>query len=666
MKKILQNGIPTLFNLLFFFTPLIFFPKTSELFEFNKIIFIYLITALVTFFWLTRIIYVRKVIFRRTMLDVPLLIFLVSQFLSFLVSIDRHTSLLGYYGRFNGGLVSLLAYCLLYWAFVSNMNAKSTRKSLYFLFAGAFLVCLYGVLQHFGVDKNLWVQDVQNRVFSTLGQPNWLATFLIALIPLTLAFSLKTKRLVWWGLSIIFFIVLLYTKSRSGILGFAISFLIFWVGLKLFGERTPRSLLKKFLLITSSLLLISFIIGTPWTPSLENLLTKSLPSSKEEIIPPDPGGTESGEIRKIVWNGAIEIWKHYPYFGSGVETFAYSFYEFRPKELNKVSEWDFLFNKAHNEYLNYAATTGTVGLLAYFTLIVFSVLLIFKSHNPLKYALGAGYGGILVANFFGFATTTTSLLFFFFPAIAVGLGQEGEKVKEYKKQNVSAFQMVGLTIISLFAISLFYSISKYWYADFLFAKGKMLGDEKNFSEAKGAMTQAISLSPKEAIYLNELAQLISFEALALNEEGNKNEAKKLSQEAIKFSQDAVKLAPRNLLLVRGLTSVLIRLSIFDPIYMHDAKDTMLLEAKYSPTDAKLYYNLGLAYARIGQTSDAVLALEKTVELKDNYRDARFALALLYVNTGRKLDAERELRYILEQIDPDDALTQQELHEITEK
>ena len=100
--------------------------------------------------------------------------------------------------------------------------------------------------------------------------------------------------------------------------------------------------------------------------------------------------------------------------------------------------------------------------------------------------------------------------------------------------------------------------------------------------------------------------------------------------------------------------------------MHDAKDTMLLEAKYSPTDAKLYYNLGLAYARIGQTSDAVLALEKTVELKDNYRDARFALALLYVNTGRKLDAERELRYILEQIDPDDALTQQELHEITEK
>src|SRR3990170_3221288 len=133
MKKFLEKGVGVAFNILFFFTPLILFPKTSELFEFNKIVFIYLTTTLIVALWLAKMVLAKKIIFRRTILDLPLLIFLISQFLSFLTSIDRHTSLLGYYGRFNGGFLSTLSYSLLYWALVSNLNAKATIKALYFL-----------------------------------------------------------------------------------------------------------------------------------------------------------------------------------------------------------------------------------------------------------------------------------------------------------------------------------------------------------------------------------------------------------------------------------------------------------------------------------------------------------------------------------------------------
>jgi len=381
MKKNLDKLIPTLFNILFFFTPLILFPKTSELFEFNKIVFIYLITTLILATWLTRMVITKKIIFRRTILDIPLLIFLISQFLSYLASIDKHTSLLGYYGRFNGGLVSSLTYSLLYWAYVSNMKPKSTRKSLYFLFTSAFLVSIYGVVQHFGVDKNLWVQDVQNRVFSTLGQPNWLATFVVALIPLSYAFSLKTKRVAWWGLSIILFIVLLYTKSRSGLLGLLVADIILWFNYFLSRRNTNnirKKILKVFALWHLVLGVVIFLISTPWTPNLENIVLNR-DSDRNIDSSVGPGGTESGEIRKIVWKGAIEVWGHYPVFGSGVETFAYSFYEFRPKEHNLVSEWDFLYNKAHNEYLNTAATTGTIGLTAYLILISASLYQISKN-----------------------------------------------------------------------------------------------------------------------------------------------------------------------------------------------------------------------------------------------------------------------------------------------
>ena len=171
--KIYKKIIFILFGILLFFVPLILWPYTSEVFEFNKIVLVYILTTLITTTWSIRMIYERKFILRRTILDIPLLVFLGSQLISTLLSIDPLTSWLGYYSRFNGGLVSVICYSLLYWAFVSNVEAKQVIKLVYIALTSAALVSIYGVLEHFGIDKNIWVQDVQARVFSTLGQPNW-------------------------------------------------------------------------------------------------------------------------------------------------------------------------------------------------------------------------------------------------------------------------------------------------------------------------------------------------------------------------------------------------------------------------------------------------------------------------------------------------------------
>src|SRR3972149_3199266 len=99
-----------LFKILLFFVPLIVIPLTSELFEFNKMVATYILTVLIVVFWLVRMVKERKVIFRRTILDIPLLIFLLSQLASTLVSFNTRTSFLGYYSRFNGGLLSSFCY----------------------------------------------------------------------------------------------------------------------------------------------------------------------------------------------------------------------------------------------------------------------------------------------------------------------------------------------------------------------------------------------------------------------------------------------------------------------------------------------------------------------------------------------------------------------------
>ncbi|MBI4157855.1 hypothetical protein HY502_03345, partial [Candidatus Woesebacteria bacterium] len=172
MLFFLDRLISRLFYLLLFLTPLIFWPFSSELFEFNKIVFVYLLTAVTSALWLIKCILAGKLIFRRTALDIPIVVFLASLGISTILSIDVRTSLLGYYSRFHGGLLSYFSYSILYWAFVSNMGKGETKKSIFFLIASFVLVLLYGVLQHLGIDKNIWVQDVQNRIFSTLGQPN--------------------------------------------------------------------------------------------------------------------------------------------------------------------------------------------------------------------------------------------------------------------------------------------------------------------------------------------------------------------------------------------------------------------------------------------------------------------------------------------------------------
>ena len=125
------NVIAYLFYALLFLAPLVMNTATSEIFEFNKIILLYFGSTFIITAWIIRMIGERRVIFRRTFLDLPLLLFIGSQGISTLLSIDFRTSLLGYYSRFNGGFVSIVCYALLYWAFVSNLSRRHVLFIVY-------------------------------------------------------------------------------------------------------------------------------------------------------------------------------------------------------------------------------------------------------------------------------------------------------------------------------------------------------------------------------------------------------------------------------------------------------------------------------------------------------------------------------------------------------
>lgn len=672
-----QKTISSLFAGLFFLLPLFFTPYNSELFEFNKILLLYTLTILILAAWAVRMILRGKFFVTKTFLDIPLVLFFFSQLLSTLFSIDRHTSFWGYYSRFNGGLLSTITFLLLYWAWVSNCQAKEVMKVIKVSFASAFLVSIYGILEHFGhsfscllfersFNVACWVQDVQNRVFATLGQPNWLAAYLAILIPVAASFFIKAKSLKAKAVSLLltlsYFLCLLFTRSRSGFLGWGLGMAIFFLRLAFRTKKAPLAT-KPLLVLALGFLLSVLVFGTPFS-SLNRfvyyqswLSSDNRPSVSAPVGPAlEVGGTESGEIRKIVWKGAWEVFKHSPWLGTGVETFAYSYYHFRPVEHNLVSEWDFLYNKAHNEYLNYLATTGIVGLGTYLAFIVFFIFsglkkLWAKDFSPqnetqlLSFSLFIGWLTILVSNFFGFSVVLVSLYFFLIPALVFSLNQEESEPPAAKPHKWATPLFI---LLFLIVWNLLRTVVNLWRADAYYAQAQKLSKQNQYVPAYEQFSQAVRLSPGEPVFLSDFSAVLANLTLLSFNQKEATAAAQLRQKAIDYSNQAVAISPYNLNLLKTRVKVFYTLSTLElePVSLEEAVSTLKTAIALAPTDPKLLYNLGLLYAKDGQVEKALETIQKAIELKPNYEEARNALALFYEDLGENKKAIEQLEYIL--------------------
>ena len=70
----------------------------------------------------------------------------------------------------------LVIFSLLFFVLANYLDSKFIKKITIFSLTSGAIIAIYGILQHFGIDKKFWPNDdVMSRVFSTLGQPNWLA-----------------------------------------------------------------------------------------------------------------------------------------------------------------------------------------------------------------------------------------------------------------------------------------------------------------------------------------------------------------------------------------------------------------------------------------------------------------------------------------------------------
>lgn len=718
----LNRGIRYSFYLLLVLVPIILTPVNYELFEYNKMMVTYALSAVIMGLWLTKMVSTRQFSVAKTPLDLPIILFVASQLISSIFSWDPHVSWFGYYSRFNGGMWSVFCYVFLYYAFVSNflpawraedeknsepVMADTARQPLHSLLrvmiAAGVAVALYGVAERMGIDKHLWVQDVQTRVFSTLGQPNWLAAYLVALIPLPIVLALQAPQgdgiknvrfnlfLRWSGVTLLYFVVLLFTRSRSGLAGLAVAdgVLISLISNR-FGKNTIH---LKHLAILHVALLVVVIINGSNIAALDKYISlqswKDRFAAKQEQVQVtnnpdqaaggtvlDTGGTESGTIRKYVWQGAISAWQSSlktQLIGTGTETFAYAFFKYKPVEHNATSEWDFLYNKAHNEYLNYLTTTGIIGLGSYLILIFAILFMMVSSHvRQLKHeerndyllfvsaALIAGFGSILVTNFFGFSVVIIQIFFFLFPAfhyVLSAYGQGHQKNVKYLSFPVTISKRMA-AVISFFIVLLvgyiIYCLAISWEADRLFALGYRLSRAGKITESVENLTRAVDINPREPFYHDELGVALSALATQQIDSQNATEGASFAQSAVRHSDIALTLSPNNVNFWKSRTKIFYAFSNYDPQYNQLAIQSLENAYKLSPTDPKIAYNLAVLYGRSGDNQKAIEILKNAIPLKKDYRDTYFALHIFYIENKQTELAKQILQLYLSTVNPDDA------------
>ncbi len=735
------------YSLLFFVIPILMSKDTSELFEFNKMLFIYAATVFIAFFWFLKMILHKKIILKKTALDIPIIVFFLSQLISTIFSLDRHTSIFGYYGRFNGGLLSTLSYIILYYAFISNQT--NIEKTLKAILTPSLLIILWAVPGKFSHDltcllftgqfnNSCWDNSVlafrpELRAFSTLGQPNWLGAYLSVCFFVGVYFLIKNssfvktsedkqnfrsklKSLIWPIYLFLNFSMILFTRSRSALLAVLIGLALF-TGYYLFFVKWNTKRILAILLLVTVIPILFFKTG-------EDKIDKylSISNIKNEILKIQSKNqnndsnlssniqdqesnnvTESFDIRKIVWEGAWKLALKYPLFGTGVETFAYSYNFVRPVAHNLTSEWDYVYNKAHNEDLNYLATTGFVGLGAYLLLIfsflflIFWELLKFKFKNKslplpgpdqskliawipsyegmtvfnseiLTLSLFCGWLTILITNFFGFSTTTIQLFLFLVPALIITGNRQQEEITKVEK--INAFQLLTIFAIAFLAIYLIFSITVYYLADVNYSLGLKYSKINDQQKAALYFEKALKLR-NEPVYEDKFSASLAYLSAITALQNQKDLAKQIAALSDSYNRKTIQLYPKNVFYWKT------RAKNMYYFYQITGDSKELLEGiralktaeNLSPADPKIPYSLSLYYSIIYDTTKniseneerlSLREINKTINLKSNFREAYLYKGQLLKKYGKIEEAKKVFEYMLRNFNKNDGEVIKEL------
>src|SRR5665648_471385 len=598
-----------------FLAPLVFYPWATT-FTITKNTVVEIIIFLVGGLWIIKQLEKKEDTLLKSPLNLPILIFS----LTILISLFQTNSL---YDSFNE-LALWGSYLLLYFIVISSIKDKKWISIiLTTIFLAASIAAVYCIFQFYGLDFSFWRKiGGRGSLFSTFGNPNYLAGYLAAVIPLVFVLfclqKVKFKKIILELIIALLYASLLMTLCRGAWMGLFISVVVM-LGAIYFFKRSELTFFRKNKNWIVSLILILLVISIVY--STPNPLNPEKISVTQRVAATIEEGSSSMQCRFLIWLSSLETIRQSPILGKGIGTYGINFPLSQGIVLEKERYKKYIpyTNKsinAHNDYLHIGGEIGIIGLGAFLWVIfafyknILNGLL--RSQNRERIFLLIGFiGGVtaLLAHAlfsFPFHIISNGMLFWLILGLSVVIVKGSEKVKESndeeflddkgdKKNNLEKYNIfrifkenillrrfiqIGIVVIVILVVM----IKINWYrADIYLKKGEMLMQTKNYLVAVEELEKSRKLNPYNG----------------------KN------------------------YLPLGVT--------YNNLGRYDEAVMAFKEAEKNWITQELYNGLGYAYLKLGDLEKTEEAYQKNIYMFPNITDAYLNLANVYV-----LQAEKDL------------------------
>ncbi|MBU1136933.1 tetratricopeptide repeat protein [Patescibacteria group bacterium] len=708
MRKICNFIIKSSVYALVFLTPLFWLPWSAEVFEFNKQYLIFILIGLAWLAWLAKMVFVRrKIVFRRTSLDLWILVFAIVMILSAVFSVDKISSWIGFYGRFTDSVAVLLAVLMGYFIVVNNvetvkkpseteepvgsetglipreskLNAQPEKKwgiSLKAIFglilSSAFLAVIAAYLSVF----NLWAKIsglsadgaglpaiMSFKSFNPVGGSlEALSIFLAAIIGLTVGMFLQRIRIIkgrkfsnftylFFCALAVFLLMLINFPAAWLVLGitmFVLLALALWT--RMFKEHVNLLTLPIVLILISAF----YWFGLPVKIGLLNELTFS------RIQPPREVVLDYSTTAKVAW----ESLRTYPVLGSGPGTFMDDFAKFKPVSFNEGNFWNVRFDKAPSQLIEMVGTTGILGVLSYLMLIVVFALIVFVFFSRKKMeALGTHYSkfglplalawlSLFLSQFFYYQNTVLIFYFWFFMALLMIVWQsiQSQPIKRiaisFKRvPEIGLIFNVFLLVLVFAMLGLFYLAGRFYWAEV-----KLSRPAETSEKLVSVFEQVANLNTYRENYREGLAQAY---LTAAWKEANKPEAERninliqaLATGSIQQAREATLISKNSVMAWENL-GVIYR----DSSGLVNGTLPFAIEAFNQARELEpgnpVFYREICRIRLLDEEADLDETLgycQRAVDLKPNYLDANIQLALVYEKKGQLEEAVKQMESLL--------------------
>ncbi len=313
--------------------------------------------------WLARLIEARGAAFTKKDLVClsPFLAYLLVGILSFLHAPYHMASVDFFLRHFFFMVAALIA--------IYELNAQGVERLSRILILAGWIAIGYGFLQFLdlrwfpsgigkGIDPFIWRGAFGDRVFSTYGNPNFFADFLVILFPILLTQYLKTRRKILLPLLFMLLVDLVATGTKGAWLGFAmVLFFLGVIAFLYFPEQVAPYRKPVLGLVTAGVL--GFV----------GFVAKDL---QARIV--------SVNFRLFTWEATWEMIMTQPLIGTGVGSFPPIYPAFRrPPIFHIEGKHNTETDHAENEYLEQLFDNGILGFGVFLWLIISTLVVGFRS-----------------------------------------------------------------------------------------------------------------------------------------------------------------------------------------------------------------------------------------------------------------------------------------------